>query len=140
MLGVLRILCGLMAVFAGGCAIWCLSAGVVAFALIAGLILGMNVSVLLAVSRRRPPEYAGFAILAALDLVIAALIFTVVTAMFVKAPADRDLLNDGLFSGGIGLASALLVKGVLTITAALILRRERSTNAEVPGKHPGPKK
>lgn len=138
MIPILTILCGLAILFAGGCVIMTAGLGALPLAAIPGGIVALNVLVILAIWRRRPPSFTAFVILAALDLLIAAIVFCLLIAATGGAKGD-DL---PFMRGAAALAVVLAVKGVLTLGAAARLRATphrhdgRSTSADGPGSQP----
>jgi hypothetical protein len=115
---VLGILCGLMILFAGGCAIVLLGAGALPIAAIPAAIVAANVLVILALQGKRKPSFGAFAALACLDLVIGVPMLSVILA------DPRTLFDDDFQGGMLLLAVALVAKGILTIMAASRLRKQ----------------
>ena len=120
MLLVLTILCLLVILFAGSCAIAMIGAGVWPLAAIPFGIVAVNVLVILSLRGRTKPAYGAFATLAGLDLVIGAFMLfgTVVDA----------LANPFDFANVVTLtvAGAIIAKGALTVLAAWALRRREA--------------
>jgi hypothetical protein len=67
---VLIILCGLMIVFAGGCAVISVVSGAFPLVAVPASIVAANVAIILAVRGKRRPSFVAFLSLAILDLVI----------------------------------------------------------------------
>ena len=118
---VLGILCGLMILFAGGCAMVLLGAGALPVAVIPGAVVAANVLVILALQGKRKPSFGAFAALACLDLLVG-------VPMLVAILANPRTVFDDDFQGGmLLLAIALVLKGILTIAAASHLRKHGPT-------------
>lgn len=120
MIPILTILCGLAVVFAGGCAITIISFGSLPMAVIPGGIVALNVLVILAIWRRRPPSFGAFRTLAVIDLLLAYGLYAALNSL--AKPVKPDELF--FFRGAVALAVVLLLKGMLTLAAAARLRRE----------------
>lgn len=116
MMILLVILCMLMILFAGGCAVVALGAGVWPVALIPCGIVVANVLVIQAVRGLRKPDTTGFAILAALDFMIGGPMLAVV---FVSP--DTVFTDPGMLAT-VAVAGAIVAKGVLTVIALMRLR------------------
>jgi hypothetical protein len=117
MMTVLIILCVLMIVFAGGCALVAIASGAWPVVAIPGAIVAANVLVILAVRGRRAPAFGAFAALAILDFVIG------LPMLWVTLTNARITFEDEFHVGMLLLAVALVLKGVLTIAAASRLRK-----------------
>lgn len=136
MIPILTILCGLAILFAGGCVIMTVGLGMLPLAAIPGGIVALNVLVILAIWRRRPPSFFAFVVLAGLDLLIATLLFWALAAATGSA-AEADLLP---MRGAAALAVVMLLKGVLTLAAAARLRavpQRANAEDESPGHDAG---
>ncbi|MFN4143727.1 hypothetical protein [Aestuariivirga sp.] len=119
---VLAIFCGLMVLFAGGCALLLMgdgafsgSGGSVPFALIPGGIAALNVLVLVGLFGKSPPQRWAFYLLAGVD-VAAALILALIWASLASQMADVIVI-------ALPLIGALVLKAVLTFVMARRLPR-----------------
>jgi len=119
MMILLVILCMLMILFAGGCALAAFGAGVWPVAVIPAGIVVANVLVIQAVRGLRKPDSVGFVILAALDFMIGGPMLGV---LFVDPAA---VFTDSGMLATAAVATAIVVKGVLTVLALMGLRQGR---------------
>ncbi len=119
MMILLVILCMLMILFAGGCAVVAFGAGVWPVAVIPCGIVLANVLVIQAIRGFRKPDSIGFAILAALDFMIGGPMLAVA---FVSPEA---VLTDPGTLATVVVAGAIVAKGALTVLALMRLRRRR---------------
>lgn len=121
----LIMLCGLMILFAGGCALVAIGAGGGPLAVVPGGIAALNLLVILAAWGRRKPDTLAFAALAILDLLIGVplLMIAVPGVLLVRGPLVRPHDPDRFFIGV--LAVGLVVKGVLTLLVGWQLGRRR---------------
>jgi hypothetical protein len=115
---ILMILCALMILFAGGCALAALGAGAWPLVAIPSAIVAANVLVILAVLGKRAPSFGAFASLAVIDLVIG---LPMLAVMLTNA---RMTFEDEFQVGVLLLAIAVVLKGIMTIAAASRLRRQ----------------
>ena len=125
----LIMLCGLMVLFAGGCALLAVGVGGAPFAVIPGGIAALNLLVILAAWGRRKPDVLAFAALAILDLVIGVpmLIFVLPDLALARRPPAVPQ-GPATFYREV-LAIGLVVKGVLTLLVGWQLgRRKREMN------------
>lgn len=104
----LGILCGIMVLFAGGCAIMAAGAGPVA--LIPAGIATLNVLVLIALFGTAKPVLWAFYVLAVLDI-----IGLLVVLGFMASLGPADSASNGI---GVLLAGSLAVKAILTVLVA----------------------
>jgi hypothetical protein len=112
---ILGIICGLVVLFAGGCAIMLVVAqatdsGAAALALIPGGIAALNVLVLMALFGKSQPQRWAFYVLAALDVVAAGIM-----AIFWSSISDQ--VSDFWAIAAPAIA-VLLLKAVLTVLVA----------------------
>ncbi|MEI8178982.1 hypothetical protein [Aestuariivirga sp.] len=113
---ILGIICGLVVLFAGGCAVMLLASqmsgdsGVGALALIPGGIAALNVLVLLALFGRSQPQRWAFYVLAVLDVVGA-----IIMAMFWSSISFQ--VGD-IWTIALPVMAVLLLKAVLTVLVA----------------------
>lgn len=112
----LVILCVLMIIFAGGCAIMAIGFATPLAVVPAGIVLA-NVLVILSIAGKRKPAFAAFFTLAVLDLVVG-------TPMLVAAVTSSGLnIADPSEAGVLAFAIALVLKGILTLIAVGQLRQ-----------------
>jgi hypothetical protein len=112
---ILAIMCGLVVLFAGGCAIVLLvsqvtDSGAAALALIPGAIAALNVLILMALYGKSPPQRWAFYVLAALDVAAA-----VVMGMFWNSFSFQ--VGD-IWTIAVPVMAVLLLKAVLTVLVA----------------------
>lgn len=112
---ILGIMCGLVVLFAGGCAVMLLYAqmtdsGAAVLALIPGGIAALNVLVLLALFGKSRPQRWAFYVLAALDVVAAAIM-----AIFWQSISFQ--VSD-IWTISAPVIAVLLLKAVLTVLVA----------------------
>lgn len=112
---ILGIMCGLVVLFAGGCAVILLvsqmtDSGAAILALIPGAIAALNVLVLLALFGRQRPQRWAFYLLAGLDVLGA-----IVMAIFWSSISFQ--VND-IWTLAVPVIGVLLVKAVLTVLVA----------------------
>ena len=113
---ILGIICGLVVLFAGGCAIMLAfssisdGSGMILFALIPGGIAVLNVLVLMALFGTSQPQGWAFYVLAGLDVVAA-----LVLAIFWNSISFQ--VND-FWAIAVPVIAVLLVKAVLTVSVA----------------------
>ena len=115
---ILAIFCGLMVLFAGGCALILLAegstsggiAGTAPLALIPGAVAVLNVLVLLALYGKGAPRRWPFYVLSAVDVVAALALGAVWASVSAQAP-DTAVI-------AVPLIGALLLKAVLTVRVA----------------------
>lgn len=128
MQAVLIILCGLMIVFAGGCAVVSVVSGALPLVVVPASIVAANGAIILAVRGKRKPSFLAFVSLALLDLGIG---LPMLFVMLVNRNPHVNL-EDSFQFGLLLLAIALVLKGILTIAAASRLR-QRGSKAVVDG-------
>ena len=112
---ILAIMCGLVVLFAGGCAIFLLASqvtdsGAAVLALIPGVIAVLNVLILMALYGKSRPQRWAFYVLAALDVAAA-----IAMAIFWKSISFQ--VGD-IWTIAIPVIAVLLVKAVLTVLVA----------------------
>ena len=112
---ILGIMCGLVVLFAGGCAVILVIAqatdsGAAALALIPGGVAALNVLVLLALFGKQQPQRWAFYVLAALDVVAA-----IVMAIFWSSISFQ--VSD-IWTLAVPVIAVLLLKAVLTVLVA----------------------
>ena len=112
---ILGIMCGLVVLFAGGCAVVLVFAqftdsGAAALALIPGAIAALNVLILMALFGRSQPQRWAFYVLAGLDVVAA-----IVMAIFWSSISFQ--VSD-IWTIAVPVIAVLLVKAVLTVLVA----------------------
>ena len=112
---ILGIMCGLVVLFAGGCAVILVIAqatdsGAAALALIPGGVAALNVLVLLALFGKQQPQRWAFYALAALDVVAA-----IIMAIFWSSISFQ--VSD-IWTIAAPVMAVLLVKAVLTVLVA----------------------
>ena len=112
---ILGIMCGLVVLFAGGCAVVLLisqmtDSGAAVLALIPGAIAALNVLVLLALFGKNRPQRWAFYLLAGLDVLAAILM-----AVFWSSISFQ--VND-IWTLAVPVIGVLLVKAVLTVLVA----------------------
>jgi hypothetical protein len=112
---ILGIICGLVVLFAGGCAIVLMFAevtdsGAAALALIPGAIAALNVLILMGLFGKSQPQRWAFYVLAGLDVLAA-----VVMAIFWSSISFQ--VSD-IWTIAIPVIAVLLVKAVLTVLVA----------------------
>lgn len=118
---ILGIMCGLVVLFAGGCAVILVIAqatdsGAAALALIPGGVAALNVLVLLALFGKQRPQRWAFYVLAALDVVAA-----IVMAIFWSSISFQ--VSD-IWTLAVPVIGVLLLKAVLTVLVARKLPAE----------------
>jgi hypothetical protein len=116
---ILAIFCGLMVLFAGGCAVILIAdgsyssgSGSVALAVVPGSVAALNVLMLLGMFGKKEPQRWAFYVLAAADM-LAALALAAVWASFAPQIADIAVI-------ALPLIGLFLLKAVLTV---LMVRR-----------------
>ena len=112
---ILGIICGLVVLFAGGCAIMLVVAqatdsGAAALALIPGGIATLNVLVLMALFGKSQPQRWAFHVLAGLDVLAA-----IIMAIFWSSIASQ--VND-IWTIAVPVIGVLVLKAVLTVLVA----------------------
>ena len=112
---ILGIMCGLVVLFAGGCAVVLVFAqftdsGAAALALIPGAIAALNVLILMALFGRSQPQRWAFYVLAGLDVVAA-----IVMAIFWSSISFQ--VSD-IWTIAVPVIGVLLLKAVLTVLVA----------------------
>lgn len=112
---ILGIICGLVVLFAGGCAVVLVIAeatdsGAAALALIPGGIAALNVLVLMALFGKSQPQRWAFYVLAGLDVLAA-----IIMAIFWSSIASQ--VND-IWTLAVPVIGVLLLKAVLTVLVA----------------------
>ena len=112
---ILGIICGLVVLFAGGCAVMLVVAqatdsGAAALALIPGGIAALNVLVLMALFGKSQPQRWAFYVLAGLD-VLAAVIMAIFWSSIVSQVSD-------IWTLAVPVIGVLLLKAVLTLLVA----------------------
>ena len=112
---ILGIICGLVVLFAGGCAIMLVVAqatdsGAAALALIPGGIAALNVLVLMALFGKSQPQRWAFYVLAGLDVLAA-----IIMAIFWSSIASQ--VND-IWTLAVPVIGVLVLKAVLTVLVA----------------------
>ena len=112
---ILGIICGLVVLFAGGCAIMLVVAqatdsGAAALALIPGGIAALNVLVLMALFGKSQPQRWAFHVLAGLDVLAA-----IIMAIFWSSIASQ--VND-IWTLAVPVIGVLVLKAVLTVLVA----------------------
>jgi hypothetical protein len=112
---ILGIICGLVVLFAGGCAIVLMLAelsdtGAAALALIPGGIAALNVLVLMALFGKSQPQRWAFHVLAGLD-VVAALVMAIFWSSISFQVSD-------IWTVAVPVIAVLLLKAVLTVLVA----------------------
>jgi len=111
---ILGIICGLVVLFGGGCAVTLLVSGMggggAVLALIPGGIAALNVLILLALYGSSPPQTWAFYVLAALDVVAA-----VLAAVFWSSISFQ--VTD-IWTIAVPVIAVLLLKAVLTVLVA----------------------
>lgn len=118
---ILGIMCGLVVLFAGGCAVILVIAqatdsGAAALALIPGGVAALNVLVLLALFGKQRPQRWAFYVLAALDVVAA-------IAMAIFWSSISFQVSD-IWTLAVPVIGVLLLKAVLTVLVARKLPAE----------------
>lgn len=132
----LAMLCVLMILFAGGCALITISVGAVPLAVIPGGIVALNVLVILAIQGQRKPSAMAFGILAILDLVIGGVMLAGLLSQPGAFGANRADPRFGFDVGFMALAGGLLLKGLLTILVGWRLGRRGSGSGGEPDRGP----
>ena len=112
---ILGIICGLVVLFAGGCAVVLVMAqatdsGAAALALIPGGIAALNVLVLMALFGKSQPQRWAFYVLAGLDVLAA-----IIMAIFWSSIASQ--VND-IWAFAVPVIGVLVLKAVLTVLVA----------------------
>lgn len=113
---ILAIFCGLVVLFAGGCALMFLAGGVygnggeVPFALIPGSVAVLNLLVLLGMYGKKEPQIWAFYVLAGVD-VLAAIVMAIFWVSVSSQISDIAIL-------AIPVIAVLLLKAVLTVKVA----------------------
>jgi hypothetical protein len=112
---ILGIICGLVVLFAGGCAVMLVVAqatdsGAAALALIPGGIAALNVLVLMALFGKSQPQRWAFHVLAGLDVLAA-----IIMAIFWSSIASQ--VND-IWTLAVPVIGVLVLKAVLTVLVA----------------------
>mgnify|MGYP001809786150 FL=1 len=112
---ILGIICGLVVLFAGGCAVVLVIAeatdsGAAALALIPGGIAALNVLVLMALFGKSQPQRWAYYVLAGLDVLAA-----IIMAIFWSSIASQ--VND-IWTLAVPVIGVLLLKAVLTVLVA----------------------
>jgi|688.fasta_scaffold235743_2 hypothetical protein len=112
---ILGIICGLVVLFAGGCAVVLVMAqatdsGAAALALIPGGIAALNVLVLMALFGKSQPQRWAFYVLAGLDVLAA-----IIMAIFWSSIASQ--VND-IWALAVPVIGVLVLKAVLTVQVA----------------------
>ena len=112
---ILGIICGLVVLFAGGCAVVLVMAqatdsGAAALALIPGGIAALNVLVLMALFGKSQPQRWAFHVLAGLDVLAA-----IIMAIFWSSIASQ--VND-IWTLAVPVIGVLVLKAVLTVLVA----------------------
>ena len=111
---ILAIMCGLVVLFAGGCAVVILFSGFTSggalLAIVPGAIAALNVLVLMGLYGSSAPQPAAFYVLAVLDVVAAAILAMGWTSFSFQVNDIWTLALPGMI--------ALLVKAVLTVLLA----------------------
>jgi hypothetical protein len=112
---ILGIICGLVVLFAGGCAVVLVMAqatdsGAAALALIPGGIAALNVLVLMALFGKSQPQRWAFYVLAGLDVLAA-----IIMAIFWSSIASQ--VND-IWTLAVPVIGVLVLKAVLTVLVA----------------------
>ena len=112
---ILGIICGLVVLFAGGCAVMLVVAqatdsGAAALALIPGGIAALNVLVLMALFGKSQPQHWAFYVLAGLDVLAA-----IIVAIFWSSIASQ--VND-IWTLAVPVIGVLVLKAVLTVLVA----------------------
>ena len=112
---ILGIICGLVVLFAGGCAIMLVVAqatdsGAAALALIPGGIAALNVLVLMALFGKSQPQRWAFHVLAGLDVLA-----VIIMAIFWSSIASQ--VND-IWTLAVPVIGVLVLKAVLTVLVA----------------------
>jgi len=112
---ILGIICGLVVLFAGGCAVMLVVAqatdsGAAALALIPGGIAALNVLVLMALFGKSQPQRWAFYVLAGLDVLAA-----IIMAIFWSSIASQ--VND-IWTLAVPVIGVLVLKAVLTVLVA----------------------
>ena len=115
---ILGIICGLVVLFAGGCAVVLVMAqatdsGAAALALIPGGIAALNVLVLMALFGKSQPQRWAFHVLAGLDVLAA-----IIMAIFWSSIASQ--VND-IWTLAVPVIGVLLLKAFLTVQVARTL-------------------
>jgi hypothetical protein len=111
----LALLCMLMMLFGGGCALVAISVGALPLAVIPAVIVVLNLLVIRAIKGEQQPSAAAFGILAILDLCIGGtMLYWLVTAPRVVRVAAAGPA-EGVAFGSMALAGGLLLKGLLTL-------------------------
>lgn len=126
----LAMLCMLMILFAGGCAVLALGLGGWPIAVIPGGIVALNVLVILAIRGQRRPSAMAFGVLAILDLLIGWVILAGLLSQPGAFGANRADPQDGFALGFMALAGGLLLKGVLTLVVGWRLGRGTGSDHE----------
>lgn len=126
----LAMLCMLMILFAGGCALLALGLGGWPIAVIPGGIVALNVLVILAIRGQRRPSAMAFGILAILDLLIGWVILAGLLSQPGAFGANRASPQDGFALGFMALAVGLLLKGLLTLVVGWRLGRVTGSSHE----------
>lgn len=111
----LAMLCVLMILFAGGCAVVALGVGLWPIAVIPSGIVALNVLVILALRGNRRPSALAFGLLAMLDLAIGGTLLAGLLSQPEALNANRADPRDGFVLGFMALAGGLLLKGLLTL-------------------------
>ena len=112
---ILGIMCGLVVLFAGGCAVVLLisqmtDSGAAVLALIPGAIAALNVLILMALFGKSQPQRWAFYLLAGLDL-LAALVMAIFWSSISFQVSD-------IWTIAVPVIAVLLVKAVLTVLVA----------------------
>jgi hypothetical protein len=112
---ILGIICGLVVLFAGGCAIMLVVAqatdsGAAALAVIPGGIAALNVLILMALFGKAQPQRWAFHVLAGLDVVVAIILGILWTSI-------SDQISD-FWTIAAPVIAVLLLKAVLTVLVA----------------------
>ena len=112
---ILGIICGLVVLFAGGCAVMLVVAqatdsGAAALALIPGGIAALNVLVLMALFGKSQPQRWAFYVLAGLDVLA-----VIIMAIFWSSIASQ--VND-IWTLAVPVIGVLVLKAVLTVLVA----------------------
>ncbi len=112
---ILGIICGLVVLFAGGCAVMLVVAqatdsGAAALALIPGGIAALNVLVLMALFGKSQPQRWAFHVLAGLDVLA-----VIIMAIFWSSIASQ--VND-IWTLAVPVIGVLVLKAVLTVLVA----------------------
>jgi hypothetical protein len=132
----LAMLCVLMILFAGGCALITISVGAVPLAVIPGGIVALNVLVILALRGTRRPSGLAFGILAILDLLIGGVMLASLFSQPGVFAANRADPRFGFDVGFMALAGGLLLKGLLTLLVGWRLGRRGPGSGGEPDRGP----